>query len=146
MIFPFIRHYDTFEYLGRGPHENYIDRCVSADMGLYKIKIDDLFVPYLKPQEHGQRTGITSARIMGAEGEIAFASESEIEMNVCPYSIEQLENALHTHELPESDTLYVRVALRQMGIGGYDSWGAHTLDEYKIKSGEKYSYKFSIIF
>lgn len=146
VIFPFKKDFGYFEYLGRGPHENYIDRCASADKGLYKIKIEDLFVPYLKPQEHGHRTGITYARIMGSEGEVAFASEKEIEMNVSPYSIEQLEAAAHSYELPEGDTLFVRVALRQMGIGGYDSWGAHTLDEYKIHSGEKYSYSFDVIF
>ena len=53
-----------------------------------------------------------------------------MEINVCPWTAFQLEDAPHTHELPESDKLYVRAVARQMGIGGYDSWGSHTLDEF----------------
>jgi hypothetical protein len=33
-----------------------------------------------------------------------------------------------------------------MGVGGYDSWGSHTLDEYKIFAGQKYEYGFNMIF
>ena len=56
-----------------------------------------------------------------------------------------LEEADHKHSLPEGDTLYVRLILRQMGVGGYDSWGSHTLEEYKIFAMNDYSYGFSII-
>ena len=68
-----------------------------------------------------------------------------MEFNVCPWKAETLENTAHIHELPESNTLYVRAIARQMGIGGYDSWGSHTLDEYKNKSGIEYKYGFSFI-
>ena len=128
----------------KGPHENYIDRNYSADIGLYKTTVDELFVPYLKPQEHGERTGIRRAKLIG-QTEITFEADREMEINVCPWTAAELENAPHTHELPESNKLYVRAILRQMGIGGYDSWGAHTLDEHKIFSGEEYKFGFSIL-
>ena len=69
-----------------------------------------------------------------------------MEFNVCRNTVYELEDAGHIHELPESDKLYVRAILRQMGVGGYDSWGSHTLEEYKIRCGQEYSYGFSIIF
>ena len=144
MIIPLKKEYDKIEYIGRGPHENYIDRNYSADIGLYKTSIDDLFVPYLKPQEHGERTGVRRATLSG-EAEISFEADTEMEINVCPWTAVQLEDAPHTHELPESDKLYFRAVARQMGVGGYDSWGCHTLDEHKNFSGKEYKFGFSIL-
>ena len=144
VIIPLKKEYDKLEYLGRGPHENYIDRNYSADIALYKTSIEDLFVPYLKPQEHGERTGVRRAKLTGT-AEIAFEADTEMEINVCPWTSFQLEDAPHTHELPESDKLYFRAVARQMGIGGYDSWGAHTNEEFKNHSGKEYKFGFSIL-
>ncbi len=146
MILPVERDaYSELEYLGRGPHENYIDRCEGADIGLYRVKIPELYVDYQKPQEHGERTGVRWAKLKG-EDTLAFEADTEIELNASPYTAYMLEDAAHKHNLPEGDTLYVRLVCRQMGIGGYDSWGAHTLEEYKNISGREYSYGFSMIF
>ena len=146
LVFPFKNEYERLEYLGRGPIENYIDRNTGADIGLYKTSVDDMFVPYQKPQEHGNRTGVRYAVLAGYPDKIKFEADNEIEFNVCRNTVYEIEEALHIHEIPKSDKLYVRAILRQMGIGGYDSWGAHTLEEYKIKAGKKYEYGFGIIF
>ncbi len=146
LIFPLSCEYDRLEYLGRGPHENYIDRLYSADIGLYKTAVDDLYVNYQKPQEYGERTGVRRAVLKSVNSSIAFEADKEMEINVSPYTASDLENAPHKHQLPESDKLYFRAVLRQMGIGGYDSWGAHTLEEFKNLSGREYKYRFSIVF
>ncbi len=137
--------YYRLEYLGKGPYENYIDRNLSADIGLHKISVDDLYVPYLKPQENGERTAVRYATLVSPDGKVRFEAEKEMEINVSKYTFEQLENAKHTYELPKTDELTVRIVARQMGIGGYDSWGAHTLDKYKNKADETYKLNFSII-
>ncbi len=145
MILPVERDaYTDLEYLGRGPHENYIDRNTGADIGLYRTKLDDLYVNYQKPQEYGERTGVRRA-VLSGDGKISFEADTEIELNVSPYTAYMLEEADHRHNLPEGDTLYVRLILRQMGVGGYDSWGAHALEEHKIFAMNDYSYGFSII-
>lgn len=145
MILPLERDaYTDLEYLGRGPHENYIDRNTGADIGLYKVKIDALYTNYQKPQEYGERTGVRKATLKG-DGRISFEADREIELNVSPYTAYMLEEAAHKHNLPEGDTLYVRLILRQMGVGGYDSWGSHPLEEHKIFAMNDYSYGFSII-
>ena len=144
LVFPLKREYDRIEYLGKGPHENYIDRAYGADIGLYRTDIDNLFVNYQKPQEHGERTGVRYA-VLSGERKIRFEADKEMEFNVCPWNSDTLENTPHIHELPESNTLYVRAIARQMGVGGYDSWGAQTLDEYKNKCGVEYKYGFSVI-
>lgn len=148
LVFPVSAEYERLEYLGRGPHENYIDRNEGAYIGLYKTSVKELFVPYQKPQEYGERTGIRKAVVKKGDGTsaITFVADREMEINLSPYTADDLENAPHIHELPESDTLYFRAVGRQMGVGGYDSWGSHTLDEYKILSGEEYKYGFTVMF
>ena len=145
VILPLENCYDRLEYLGRGPHENYIDRNKGAFVALYKTDISSLFVPYQKPQEHGNRTGVRYARLCAYPDALTIEADKEIELNLCRYTAYELEQAPHIHELPESDKLYLRIIARQMGIGGYDSWGSHTEPEYKNLTDKEYRYSFSII-
>lgn len=135
----------ALEYLGRGPHENYIDRNHSADIGLYKTDINNLYVPYLKPQEHGERTDVRSAKLIGTKHSLTVEAQKSMELNVCRWNVKELEEAAHGYELTQNDKPFVTVSARQMGIGGYDSWGARTLPEYENASGKKYSVSFALI-
>ena len=45
--------YSNLRWYGRGPHENYTDRKISADIGLYESTAYDQYVPYIRPQENG---------------------------------------------------------------------------------------------
>lgn len=148
LVFPISGEYERLEYLGKGPHENYIDRNKGAYIGLYKTAVKELFENYQKPQEYGERTAVRKATVKKGDGTspITFTADKEMEINLSPYTADDLENAPHIHELPESDTLYFRAVARQMGVGGYDSWGSHTLDEYKILSGKEYKYGFTVMF
>ncbi len=148
LIFPVSSEYERVEYLGRGPHENYIDRSEGAFVGLYKTTVTELFENYQKPQEHGERTGVRKLTVRKGDGKapLIFVADKEMEFNVSPYTADDVENASHIHLLPESDRVYIRAVARQMGIGGYDSWGAHTLEEYKNLSGKEYKYAFTLMF
>lgn len=137
--------YYSLEYLGKGPHENYVDRAQSADIGLYKTDINDLYVPYLKPQEHGERTQVRSACLTGAKRTLTIEADESMELNVCRWSIDELEKASHGYELKPNDKPYIKVACYQTGVGGYDSWGAFTLPEYTAKSGREYKFGFTIV-
>lgn len=48
--------FSKLSWYGRGPHENYIDRKESALIGIYHKTVDELYYPYIKPQENGYRT------------------------------------------------------------------------------------------
>ena len=47
-----------------------------------------------------------------------------------------------TFELPPVHYTVVRVAKKQMGVGGDDSWGAHTHPEYLLDVTEKMEFTF----
>nr|WP_233481286.1 glycoside hydrolase family 2 TIM barrel-domain containing protein [Bacteroides fragilis] len=44
------------EYFGRGPEENYIDRNAGTLIDLYKTTADNMYFPYVRPQENGHHT------------------------------------------------------------------------------------------
>ncbi len=50
--------YNTITYYGRGPWENYNDRKASSFVDLYKSTAKDQYVPYIRPQENGYKTGV----------------------------------------------------------------------------------------
>ena len=60
-----------------------------------------------------------------------------------PYTPHEMENAMHPYELPQIHYTVVRVAKDQMGIGGDDSWGAYTHQEYLLNADGKMEFSFS---
>ena len=49
-------------------------------------------------------------------------ASAPFEMSVLSYSAYELENAMHPDELPSVRYTWVRIAAKQMGVGGDDSW------------------------
>lgn len=137
--------FETVKYLGNGPEENYIDRNHGVQLGLYRCEIDRLFVPYLRPQEHGERTGVRYAVLKGKKKAVSLLGQPQFELNVSRYTPWELEAANHTKDLPVSDKAIVRVVARQQGIGGYDSWGALPNPAYQNLTDRIYRLKFSLL-
>lgn len=77
MVFVLDNQYQNTEYYGRGPHENYIDRKTASFVGLYKSKVADFYVPYIRPQENGNRTDVRFALLTNELGSgLNFVSEN----------------------------------------------------------------------
>ena len=146
MDFKLKKQYKNFTFYGMGPDENYIDRDNGARLGVFTSTAQDNFTRNLNPQECGNRTGVRYVNLYDENGAgLGFiAGENPFEMSVLPYSAYELENAMHREELPEPSYTWVRIAAKQMGVGGDDSWGAPVHQEYKISSEEKLSIDFTI--
>ncbi|MDO5150810.1 MAG: glycoside hydrolase family 2 TIM barrel-domain containing protein [Oscillospiraceae bacterium] len=146
MDFKMKKKYDKFTFYGMGPYENYIDRDNGARLGVYTSTANDNFTKYLNPQECGNRTGIRYVDVYEENGTgLNFkANKQPFEMSVLPYNAYELDNAMHREELPESSYTWVRIAAKQMGVGGDDSWGAPVHQEFKISSEEAMTLEFII--
>ena len=66
-----------------------------------------------------------------------------METSVLPYTPHELESARHPNELPPVYNTVVRVAKQQMGVGGDDSWGAKTHEEYLLSVEQPLVFRFS---
>jgi beta-galactosidase len=129
-----------------GPDENYIDRNNGARLGVYTSNAQDNFTKYLNPQECGNRTGVRYVNVYdeNSTGLSFTANKQHFEMSVLPYSAYELDNAMHREELPEPTYTWVRIAAKQMGVGGDDSWGAPVHQEFKINSENSITLEFTI--
>lgn len=146
MDFKMKKQYDKFTFYGMGPDENYIDRNNGARLGVYTLTALENFTKYLNPQECGNRTGVRYVNVYEENGAgLNFtATENPFEMSVLPYNAYELDNAMHREELPDPSYTWVRIAAKQMGVGGDDSWGAPVHKEFKINSEEAMSLEFIV--
>lgn len=146
MMFVLAGRLDTLSWYGRGPHENYWDRQTGAPLGRYTGKVSDQFTPYLRPQECGNKTDVRFASITdGNDGSgLYFDSAIPMEINALPWKPEELEAHDHVYKLPVSNKSVLRVNYKQMGVGGDDSWGAPTHEEFTLPANRPYAFRFTL--
>lgn len=140
--------YENAEWYGRGPHENYCDRKYSAFIGLYLSKVNDLFYPYPSPQENGNRCDVRWMKLTDKTGSgLLFTAENNFEFTANYYSINDLtrkkRGSLHINDLKKSDFINLNMDMKQMGVGGDDSWWSTPHAEYCLPA-KNYSYTFTI--
>jgi beta-galactosidase len=122
--------YNRVRFFGLGPEENHIDRRQGARLGIWEYRAEENVTPYLMPQECGNRTGVRWADITDAKGRGLRLWLNGGEFSALPYTPHELENAAHGFELPPVSYTVLKMSAIQMGVGGDDSWGARTHDEY----------------
>lgn len=142
MEFELISGFDTAEWLGLGPWENYPDRRFGARVGRWASRIEDLAVSYVRPQENGTRGGVTELVIQGGPGRAEISSETPLHVNVSRYTIDELESTDHWWELPESQASIVHVDVAHRGVGtgriGPDTRPVHRL------TGSSYEWRWRL--
>ncbi|MDU0201751.1 beta-galactosidase, LacZ type [Paenibacillus sp. MAH-36] len=144
MMFQLDASFENLAWYGRGPHENHWDRAESARLGIYQGKVADQYVPYLRPQECGNKTDVRWAELTRADGfGLRIEGAKAVELNALPYTPSELEAHDHMYKLPPSDKIALRVNYRQMGVGGDDSWMSKTHPEFTLYANRSYAYSFS---
>lgn len=137
---------DRFHYYGLGPMETQIDRCRGGRLGLWSETVAGNLTPYLRPQECGNRVGVRFAEVTDAAGRgLRFTAEdAPFEFQALPWTAFELEAAAHPEDLPPIRRTVVRLASRQMGVGGDDSWGAPVADLYRVPADRPRSLRFTL--
>lgn len=134
--------YDQVSWYGMGPEETYEDRCLGAKLGIYRNEVRDNMAKYLNPQECGNKIGVRWACVTDKKGRGMRFAGDRMNFSALPYTPHELENARHEFELPAVHYTVVRVSKQQMGVGGDDSWGARTHEEYLLPSGKEMDFVF----
>ena len=132
MLFKFDADYENLTWYGYGPEETYCDRERGGKLGIHHNKVADNIAQYLVPQECGNHTHVRRASVTDNLGRGMEFCGKELSFSALPYTPHELENAMHSYELPPVYYTVVRVALQQMGVAGDDSWGSRTHEEYLI--------------
>ncbi len=126
-------------FYGRGPEENYIDRCSSAKIGIFSSNVDSLFYPYIRPQENGTRTGIRwwKQSIKDGHGFYVEAIDEPLSLSALRFSQEKLDDGTekhqrHSEQLEPDPYITICIDKLQMGLGCVNSWGAWPQEQYQI--------------
>ena len=156
---------DNVEWYGRGPFENYRDRKLAANVGLYRNTVADHYVPYLRPQENGYKTDVRwlslhdasdSGLLITTERTICFSVHHNRQADFVPpvkVSITSEDGPgarenhervnMHVNDVQARDIVFLQIDYGQMGVGGDDSWGKRTLQQYSL-SEKQYAYAFRL--
>lgn len=151
--------YDRIQYFGRGPGENYWDRKTGSFISLYKQKVSDQYVPYIRPQENGNKTDVSWLVLSNLQGQgIVVEASDKIQFSALNNKWTDFESPdrtdgrqregvevvnRHTTDVKKQNFVSLDIDGFQMGVGGDNSWGARTHDEYLLED-DHYSYGFRL--
>jgi beta-galactosidase len=131
--------FERFTWLGLGPQENYRDRRSGSVVGRWSTTVDDQYVPYLMPQEHGCRTEVrwcsfeqdAAGRPVGV---VVSSVLDDLHVTASHLTTEAMWRARDWTELERTDDVVVHLDLAQRGLGTF-SCGPDTLPRYRIGGG-----------
>ncbi len=138
--------FSNIEYYGMGPDENLSDYYAQSITGIYSTNVDEMYEPYIFPQESGNRCKIRFVKVTDADGsglEFAF-DRNYLSFNARRYTQDLLENAKHIEDLHSENTIAVEIDgfLRAAGTA---SCGPDVLDPYIINANKGLKFSFNII-
>jgi len=124
--------FEKVNYFGAGPHENYPDRNRSTAISSYSTTVDDMFVPYIRPQDCGNRTEVRWASVTNHSGAgILIEAENQMNFSALHYTPLDLHKANHPYELIKRGSTILTIDMDQCGLGG-GSCGPPPMKRYQL--------------
>ncbi|MCP4543525.1 MAG: DUF4981 domain-containing protein [Chloroflexi bacterium] len=129
-------HYKNLNWYGRGPHETYMDRKLGAKVGLYGGTVDEQYVPYVVPQENGNKTDVRWVALTNQDGVgLLVVGMPLLNVSAHHFSTQDLTQAAHTYELERRDDITLNLDYAQSGLGN-ESCGPGVLPQYILEPRE----------
>ena len=141
--------YETVEYYGKGPGENYADRNNDQTIGLYTQTVTEQFYPYIRPQENGNHTEVRWWKVLDKDGHgLEFYGTEPLNATALHFLQSDLDDGMdkaqrHSGDLAERPFTVVSIDKTQFGLGCVNSWGAWPLAQYQLPYGN-YEYTFVV--
>jgi beta-galactosidase len=130
-----VRGHETLEWLGRGPHETYPDRCRGGAVGLWRSTVTGQLVPYVRPQENGGHADVRWLELGGpAVPGVRIALDQPRQVSALHLAAVDLDAALHETELRPREETIVTLDAAHRGVGTA-SCGPDTLASYLVPTG-----------
>ncbi|WP_405657322.1 glycoside hydrolase family 2 TIM barrel-domain containing protein [Streptomyces sp. NBC_00079] len=126
---------DLLEWFGQGPWESYPDRSAGAPVGHHSVSVDELFTPYLRPQESGGRHGVRRFTLSAPDATgLAIELDEPRQVSVTRFRAEDLTAATHHDQLVPRSGCVVHLDAAHRGLGTA-SCGPDTSPSYLIPPG-----------
>ncbi|MEU2336574.1 glycoside hydrolase family 2 TIM barrel-domain containing protein [Streptomyces sp. NPDC013172] len=129
---------DRVRWFGGGPEEAYPDTKSASLVSRWESTVDELQIPYVRPQENGARADVRWAELGG----LRIDGDPEFWLTARRWTTEQLDAAAHRTDLTPSGTVWVNLDHAQHGIGSA-SCGPGVLPRYRLHAEPA---EFSFVF
>ena len=129
--------FEQFNWYGRGPQESYVDRQEGARVGVYRGIVDQQYVPYIFPEENGNKTEVRWAALTGSQGQggLLACGAPWLSVSAHHFTASDLEQARHTSALTRRDEITLNLDYAQSGLGSA-ACGPGRLEKYQLKAEE----------
>ncbi|MET7978133.1 glycoside hydrolase family 2 TIM barrel-domain containing protein [Streptomyces mirabilis] len=136
-VFETVAGLDVLEWYGQGPWESYPDRSTGAPVGHHSLPVDELFTPYLRPQESGGRHGVRRFTLSAPDATgLAVALDEPRQVTVTRYRAADLAAATHHDELVPRTGCVVHLDAAHRGLGTA-SCGPDTSADHLVPAGTR---------
>ena len=134
--------FEALRWFGRGPHENHIDRKVGYPVGRYESTVADQYVPYIMPQENGNKCEVRWFELSDGTHTLCFIADPLFEFSTHHFTPSDLFACRHTNEVQDRlrEETVISIDLVQRGVGT-GSCGPQTREPYCIAPG-RYAFGF----
>lgn len=134
-VFETVAGLDLLEWFGQGPWESYPDRSAGAPVGHHRVPVDELFTPYLRPQESGGRHGVRRFTLSAPDATgVSVTLDEPRQVCVSRYRAADLTAAAHHDELVPRAGCVVHLDAAHRGLGTA-SCGPDTFPSYLVAPG-----------
>lgn len=138
---------NSFNYLGRGPMENYADRKQGSDIGNYTSSVMKQMTGYEKPMECGNHEDVRWANVSTGSGSgitIRHLGQDFLQVSALPYSDEQMQPVEYKIDLPKPSFTVLCISHKTLGVGS-NSCGPRPLPQYVVDSKDtNFSYEIDL--
>jgi beta-galactosidase len=106
------------QWYGCGPQENYPDRKSGYKTDIYRSTVNQMFEPYLIPQDYGLKCDNRWVRMTDEKGSgLEFRGESLFNFSAYPYTTDNLTKALYPFQLHLADGITFNFDYATSGVG-----------------------------
>ncbi|CAM5735329.1 beta-galactosidase OS=Streptomyces alboniger OX=132473 GN=CP975_28640 PE=3 SV=1 [Streptomyces alboniger] len=134
-VFETVPGLDLMEWYGQGPWESYPDRAFGAPVGHHSVPVDELFTPYLRPQESGGRHGVRRFTLSAPDATgLTVDLDEPRQVSVTRYRAEDLTDVAHHDELVPRSGCVVHLDAAHRGLGTA-SCGPDTSPSFLVAPG-----------
>jgi len=135
--------YNSIDWYGCGPYENYPDRKSASLIGLYNSSLSNFITHYPAPQDNANRCDVRWFSLSTQnDNSIKITGLQPLNFRAWPYTEDDLENTRHDYQLPKRDFINLNIDLNIHGVGGDDTWGAKTMEKYTNAGNKPYHLDF----
>ena len=140
------KEFRNIEYYGMGPDENLSDLYAQSMVGIYETTVDDMYEPYIRPQDSGNRTKVRYLSVTNNDGDgLKFVfNEDYFNFNARPYSQLLLQNAKHREDLHDENSVVINIDGFIRGTGTA-SCGPDILPQFEVDGSEGLKFEFYML-